>query len=158
MKLFKDLYPGWTIKGLKFFRGMEGDGFNATLYKDGKKVVFVIDEGNGGCFNYEDLDPNWGKTLDELVEAVRTTIPDKTDDSGFNERKSFDRDWLVGDMTSKWEFEQKMRRAVKSKLTFVAPGDEDGTFRTLNAPYDERTKAHVLKKFPGATILNEVLV
>jgi hypothetical protein len=42
----------YEIKGVKTFRGMEGEGFNATLYREGKKVCFIIDEANGGCYNY----------------------------------------------------------------------------------------------------------
>ena len=41
------------LKNLKFFRGMEGQGFNADLWINGVKCIFIIDEGNGGCFNYQ---------------------------------------------------------------------------------------------------------
>lgn len=157
MVLFAQLYPGWSVSGLKFFRGMEGDGFNATILKDGKKVVFVIDEGNGGEINFDGIDKEWEKKLDELVELRRNDKPDSTEPGGFSERKAFDKGWLVSDMTSKWEFEAKIRRALKKKLVFTLPGDGDYSFRALNAPYDERSKAHVLKKFPNAQILNEVL-
>ena len=42
----------YTIKGVKTFRGMEGQGFNATLCRDGKPVAHVDDEGCGGCYNW----------------------------------------------------------------------------------------------------------
>ena len=43
----------YTIKGLKSFRGNEGHGFNATLYRDGKKVCFVMDSAQGGEMDFE---------------------------------------------------------------------------------------------------------
>lgn len=157
MKTFNDLYPGWTITGLKFFRGNEGDGFNAKLLKDGKPVVFVIDDANGGCYDYEPIDKEWKEKLDALVELRRADLSDKDDENGFNERKSFDMDWLVSNMTSKWEFEQKIRRAIKKKICFQLPEDGDKQFSSFSRPYTPETKAMVLKKYPTAVILNEVL-
>ena len=43
----------FTLKGLKTFMGMDCPGINASLYYKGKKVAFLIDEGNGGCLNVE---------------------------------------------------------------------------------------------------------
>jgi hypothetical protein len=45
--------PNVELKGIKTFRGNEGYGFNATIYVNGVKCMFVIDDANGGCYNYE---------------------------------------------------------------------------------------------------------
>ena len=42
----------YTIKGVKTFRGREGQGFNATLCRDGKPVAHVDDAACGGCYNW----------------------------------------------------------------------------------------------------------
>jgi hypothetical protein len=40
---------GYTIKNYKEHRaGREGGGYTATIYKDGKRVLLVSNEGNGG--------------------------------------------------------------------------------------------------------------
>lgn len=42
----------YTVKNVKTFRGKERDGFNTDLYRDDKKVAFVINDGSGGRFAY----------------------------------------------------------------------------------------------------------
>jgi len=37
----------YSVKGVKYFRGCEGYGFNATLYLAKKRISFVYDSGNG---------------------------------------------------------------------------------------------------------------
>jgi len=59
--------PTYTVKGIKTFTGMEGHGYNATLYRDGKAVAFVIDDASGG-----DLQIEWKDHKDGLF-AVSTT-------------------------------------------------------------------------------------
>ena len=46
----------YSVKKVKTFRGMEGHGYNADLYRDGKKIAFVMEEGCGGepTFEWED--------------------------------------------------------------------------------------------------------
>ena len=36
------------IKHMKTCIGREGYGFNASLYVDGKKIAFIMDDANGG--------------------------------------------------------------------------------------------------------------
>jgi len=45
----------YTVRKIKTFRGHEGEGFNAELCRDGKKICDVIDEGNGGEIYFEGL-------------------------------------------------------------------------------------------------------
>lgn len=45
--------PTYAVKGIKTFVGMEGHGYNATLYRDGKPVAFVIDDASGGPLQVE---------------------------------------------------------------------------------------------------------
>lgn len=59
--------PVYTVKGIKTFIGMEGHGYNATLYRDGKAVAFAIDDASGG-----DLQIEWKDQADGLY-VVKTT-------------------------------------------------------------------------------------
>ena len=54
-KLLKS--KGWSVGNVVTFMGTEGHGFNADLLLNGKKVAFVIDSGNGGCYSYQWSDP-----------------------------------------------------------------------------------------------------
>ena len=38
----------YSVKGVKTFRGMEGTGWECSLYKDGKKIGTVLDDAHGG--------------------------------------------------------------------------------------------------------------
>lgn len=59
----------YSIKSVKFFDARNGEGFNCTLFENGKKVAYVRDEGRGGCLHYDCLNGwNFGSyTFDEVV-------------------------------------------------------------------------------------------
>lgn len=46
-----------TVKGVKYFRGSEGYGYNATVYIDGKKTALAINHGDGGMTFFEYVNP-----------------------------------------------------------------------------------------------------
>lgn len=49
---------GFTVKGYKeHSAGMEGGGFTASIYRDGKRVIAVSNDGNGGSNLYRALKP-----------------------------------------------------------------------------------------------------
>jgi hypothetical protein len=52
-----ELKKQYSVKNVKQFRGMEGYGFNATLYKGSIKIADFIDSGDGGCI-YTDISYN----------------------------------------------------------------------------------------------------
>jgi len=60
----------YEVKAVKFFIGIEGQGYNANLYRNGKKVAFVIDAGDGGCVTIqwasEEAKDNQQQYLDEM--------------------------------------------------------------------------------------------
>lgn len=43
-----DVTQGWSLKGYRTFRGMDGSGFNSTLLLNGKAVGTADNEGSGG--------------------------------------------------------------------------------------------------------------
>lgn len=57
--------PKYTIKNLKTFIGHEGHGYNADLYRDGKKVAFLIDAADGG-----ELTIHWADMSKPRVEGL----------------------------------------------------------------------------------------
>lgn len=46
-----------TLKGIKYFRGSEGYGYNATVYIDGQKAALAINHGDGGSTLFEFVSP-----------------------------------------------------------------------------------------------------
>ena len=53
----------YSVRNVKQFRGREGHGFNATLYRDNVKVALVMDAANGGEYRFEWVDYRRGKTV-----------------------------------------------------------------------------------------------
>jgi len=72
--------PNIELKNVKEFQGRDWGGLNADLYLDGKKIAFVLDEGNGGEMDIDAV----GKTKEEReknqqllngLEAYAKTLP-----------------------------------------------------------------------------------
>jgi hypothetical protein len=63
--------PKIELKNVKTFRGNEGYGLNATLYVDGIKTAFVMDDASGGPVNYDIFNQ---KKFDE-IKAYAATLP-----------------------------------------------------------------------------------
>jgi hypothetical protein len=144
----------YSVKNVKTFQGMEGEGFNASLYRKNKKVAFVIDEGSGGDFLYEWNDRNKEevdihvitrqgekhtfkgtpeeKKFYELVE----TFPSETIDLGGKDHEmKVSVDMFVGELIDKYEFQKLTKKNYLFQI-----GDDIGT-----------DNYQVIKKKPGIT-------
>ncbi len=157
IKTFAQEYPGFTVKGLKFFRGREGHGYNMTLLKDGVKVMEVIEQGDGGE-PYFDFFNGGEKIMKDLVEERRLLIPaDKTSfDGSYNDREMFDLGILVEEMSIRMETEQKLRRTMKKRTVFRTPQQDDRATCSINMEWSPEAKRWVEKNHPGSVIFNEV--
>lgn len=142
---------GFEVKGVKSFTGMEGYGFNANLYHNGKKVASVIDNGNGGTFLYR-----WERkgAAEQRANVARRCLKDVIRDLpeipfGFRDG-SFtpDMDYVMSCLV---EYKEQSLQCKRETL-FI----DDGTTYTIRAKYDARMKDHLTTKYPGCTILNEV--
>lgn len=137
---------GYSVKGVKNFRGNEGYGFNATLYKDGKAIAFVIDDANGGCYSYEWKDKDAEAALDAYVK----TLPKVHD---FGMELTVDADWFVSDLVEDYNLEKDAAKMVKGKVAML----KDGKIYTVKPNLGAITPQFlelVAKKNPTATILN----
>lgn len=165
--------PAYTVKGIKTFIGMEGHGYNASLYRDGKLVAFVIDDASGGPLQVE-----WKDAKDGLVEVQTKAYDGKpwTVKMTREEKRLHDHatslppsvcEWTdpaTGkaaelDMTSDLFIEglvndalllKDVAKMTKGKVTFV----RDGKLYTVKC---EPTPANVEKvkaKNPGVIVLN----
>ena len=81
------LKSDYEIKGLKTFMGMEGYGVNASLYYKGKKIAFIIDDGNGGCLNIDYLDGHHRNTPSHITEFLKKLPSFTNKEQGFEFRE-----------------------------------------------------------------------
>lgn len=134
---------GYTVKGVKSFRGNEGYGFNATLYKDGKAIAFVYDDANGGCYSYEWKDKDAITALEELAKQ-------KYPDMKFEQMDAF-----VGSLIDDVLFEKDAAKLVKGKVAIL----KDGKIYTVKPNLGGITPQFlelVAKKNPTAKVLNSL--
>lgn len=119
----------YEVKNVKLFEGMEGYGFNCSLYCDGKRVAKVIDDASGGeIMFYFDKDEDEKK----LFEFVKTLpkIPFKFSKSD-KEFMDVNRDMFVAGLVDTFEKRRKLRRYCKDAVLFRIKGDDEDAYRTI---------------------------
>lgn len=161
----------YEVKNLKTFMGMDCPGYNATIYRDGVKVAFVIEEGNGGplnirwadeaagrvdipWFNYKDEPMTYRATKEEalMMESIRGQT---WDCNGKMIQK--DLDIYIGELVNEMENTKRFKRICKTKTLFRLKGDSKEEWRTFNVPFSKRLKDHMVTKYGNKIeeILNE---
>lgn len=74
-------HPIYQIKNLKTFRGVEGNGFNATLYLGQKRLGSIVDDASGGPVIFEISDAD-KKALDDYAQSLPDIICSFNDHTG----------------------------------------------------------------------------
>jgi hypothetical protein len=153
----------YSLKGVKTFRGMDGQGLNATLMRGDKKVAFILDEGCGGEMRFDFLDFMHGKSAEEdlwnafIAEQKLKADDTKKDEYGFTERSLFDGAHWVNTKVDDLLNDKRFRKMCKTKTLFQV-GDEIGTgqFMALKG-VDLATRQYIEKKYKGQKlrILND---
>jgi hypothetical protein len=123
----------FTLKGVKTFKGMENDQYDATLYCQGKALAHIWDDGWGGCLNVEYKSP----AAEQIVKAFCATQPpmicewiDK--ETGKPGEIKYDIELLAGDLMDIYyrdKEEARFARHAKKTCLFRLKGDEADTWR-----------------------------
>lgn len=163
---------GYAVKGVKQMEGRDGYMLNCSLYKDGKKVATVIDDGNGGCLdihfldykaprvevsgiNYMDEPFNYKGTPEEKAfQDYVNTLP--TYDTEWSKNQHPDQEHVINEMVDEYENLKRFKRACKKKTLFRLKGDED-SYYTIKYPYCEKVRKHLETKYGDKldSIINE---
>jgi hypothetical protein len=123
----------YTVRNVKTFIGMEGQGFNATLCRDGKPIAFVIDDANGGCFHFQ-----WNSRDEEKsLESVCKELP-PTQFEGMT--ITYNPDMLLTRLIDEHLNGKRLERIAKGKTLFRVKGDDPEEWRTLNIVGDKAAK------------------
>ncbi len=131
------------VRNVKTFRGMDGLGFNASLYIDGSKVAFVMDEGCGGSMRFE-WEPNANK--EGFYAFCSKLAPNASEPE----------DTIVNCLLDQKANLDRLRRKCKNSICFTLSGDKDGGFRTLNIAPSPVSIGALIAKHPdrGLKIIN----
>lgn len=155
-----------TLKNVKTFNGMEGQGFSATMYVDGKVCCDVIDDANGGCYHYNvAYDRKAGarvagaEALLDKAHAFCKTLPltpwpeSCGGGEGPDGSKGYqpDLDAFVSELVQQIDTEKRLARARKNATLFSVDGDEGKgiAYRSIKT-LDKEVATRVIDKQFGA--------
>lgn len=130
----------YEVKGVKSFIGLEGYGFNATLYRDGKKVAFVIDDANGGCYNFDFV----SNEAENEFNAYIKTLPEIEFQGS---KLTVDSDIFVGELVEQYETGKKLKSWCKTKTVFILKSDKAGEYRTVLHVYTDAVRKFLESKY-----------
>ena len=120
--------------------GLEGDGFSAAIYRDGKKIGSAVDQGNGGAISYDFVDAAERKAMQDYANS----LPDMESESSLLE---LNLDIYVCQLIDAFELNQKLKRNCAKMTLFTLKGDPEGEYRTVKAPYSPKVKAFIVGKY-----------
>jgi hypothetical protein len=115
----------YNVKSVKFFRGMEGQGYNAKLYRGKKKVAFVYDDATGGCIGIE-----WDNKEDEVLfdSYLKAFPPYICEFDG--KPTSHNEDTFMGELIA-FEIERIVKRMMKKATFYNPPTNEFRSFKGI---------------------------
>lgn len=147
---------GYSVRNIRNFRGMEGEGFNATLYRDGRRIAFVIDDASGGEIRIQWTDPHTrDKEEVRLLEFLKTLPKERSEDVEY----TVSADMFIATLVDEASNENRLRRLFRTRTLFRLKGDrtDDDKWRVIKAPFSPSAKAHLVKKYGDslAQVLNE---
>lgn len=176
--IHKALHPAsghstYTVKGIKTFVGMEGHGYNASLYRDGKLVAFVIDDASGGSLQIEWKDVSEGlvevetkdykgdpwvvkmtneeKALHEHATSLPPSVCDWIDpDTGRPAELSMTSELFIEGLVNDALLLKDVAKMTRGKVAFV----RDGKLYTVKCEPTVANIAKVKERNPGAVVLN----
>lgn len=131
----------YTLKNVKTWNGTDGGGFEASLYRDGKKVGTVFNAGCGGCNEYSFDDLAARPTLfAELEELGRIASPEFAE---FEPADSFI-DYLL-DI-------RELNRLSKKAIICKPSAESDETYSIKIATDRAAALRFILSKFPSPQV------
>jgi len=146
----------YSVRNVKTFRGMEGEGFNATLYRDGHRIAFVIDDATGG-----DMHIQWtearsrGAEEKRLLEFLKTLPKERWEDTEYDVTPDIFLDALVDQAQA----EKRLKRLFEKETLFRLKSDptDDDKWRVINVCFSAGVKAALVKRYGDrlGEILNE---
>jgi len=138
--------PNVQLKKTKTFRGTDGYGLNAEVWINGIFCMFLIDEANGGCFDYEHQIYNNPKADQvkaniKLLEDYIKTLPEK-DYGTFKAKVNMDtylNDIYVAQEEDKVrkKNEKRMSKLFQTALVIGKPNEDKFRFINFKRPLYE---------------------
>jgi hypothetical protein len=128
---------GFTLKGIRTFRGRDWDGVQGSIYYKGKKVGWYNDSGDGGAadIDFEGTIEERRK-MDELLKAAAVEYYKRYPMTGIYADLPIDSELFMSALVGIIDDEKEYKKAVK------------GGYTKLIVYTDPKTRFQMLAKFP----------
>jgi len=150
----------YTVKNLQSFRTPDGGGFNATLYRDGKRIAHVHDAGRGGCYSIDFVQGVDRHAEAALLKTAADALPQESFTSGgVVTHYQPDVDMLISGFVSAVEDAKQDKRLLKMLATtcmFTDPSKPGIQMLAKTHKPDPILFVKLRQKYPAAVILNEL--
>tara|TARA_R110000765_G_scaffold73025_1_gene142674 strand:- start:798 stop:1331 length:534 start_codon:yes stop_codon:yes gene_type:complete len=163
----------YSVKAVKTFYGHDGNGWECKLYRDGKSIALVVEDGWGGGLQFHWKDENEArvecqkrnyddslityKATPEQAKLETCVLAQAQQDSPFSDDDSrifINADIFVSDMVG----DVLVTKDVKKMLKKVAIFDGGKVYTYNVAPSHSTVRTEIAKKYPNAIILNDVSI
>lgn len=146
----------YTVRNIKTFQGVEGEGFNATLCRDGREVTFVIDDATGGDVRIQWADArSRGAEEKRLLKFLKTLPKERCEDREYDVTP----DIFLAALVDQAQTEKRLKRLFRKETLFHLKGDrtDDDKWRVLKVPFSSSVRAQLVRTYGDrlAHVLNE---
>ena len=151
-----------TLKNPKTFKGREGIGLNATVFVNGEKCFYYIDQADGGISYHV---PIYNKELYEKLKEYAASLPKEKSEDDFELQP--DIDTLVNKAHAAYEIEKSDKRMMKKTESHIVLSSGKGEYayakwgnlglQKVIESWPEKVKekiAYMKSKYPGWKLLN----
>jgi hypothetical protein len=155
----------YTVKSVRIFRGMEGYGYNADIYLNGRKVIRAIDDATGGEVMLEEVVPGAIKALKEYATQLPPYPAEPK--KGMLEPLAMDSCCFVGELVKLAEATKvrekntkKFAKACQTQMLFRTDKCAKGSWLTLRLPAGvsmAQGREAMKKEYGKIVVLNDLL-
>ena len=135
----------YSVKGVKNFIGEDGRGFNASLYRDGKKIALVSDMADGGPIRFDWDD--YKSDEPAKFSAYVASLPDSTKDAKL---ASLDEDVYACKLVGIFDMQKKLRAGLAKSIYYV----KDEELYSSKAKYTPQLGERLKVSNPELIVLN----
>jgi hypothetical protein len=149
----------YTLKGHHELKTSDGYAMAGWLCCDGVKIATYEDGGYGGEMRVDYVGGGTGAVAAEaaLIAHLAALPPMPAGYEG-GEPMAWDVSCFIGHLADAAAHERRLNRLCMRNTVFTVPGDPEGELHTLKVAVSDKARAFVLRKYPGAVILNDRVV
>lgn len=145
----------YNIRNLKIFRGMEGHGFNATLYLGKQRLGAVIDDASGGPLSIE-LSLEDRKALEEYVQSLpEVTCPFNDPNTGKPAVLKPSVELFVSNLANRTDMLKRVKRILKNPC-MIAVIENGSLYKIEYTNVNSKVISDYRKDYPDHLVLNRL--